>query len=292
MDNNAKIMIDNINKRNKIKKSWIYQDKPFGDFQPSYSFSNENLDFYYPLFDMDNKDILTVTGSGDQVLMGILNNANNIDTFDSNLFAKYNLFFKMFAIKDLDYNEFYKLYSLNENINRQNIYEKINIEKEEIKSFFDEIFKNDMFTKLFIDFNANNLNLIKKRITYLNEDKFYELKDKIKLDKVNFQKVDIFDVPDKFNKKYSFINLSNIYDYCPKKEFFILLKKLIVNNLDNRGKIMLNYCWSTIDKYDMSAYIKPYLDIEEIKISDICLNDEKNEGTIMVYSKKNKGESL
>ena len=53
----------------------------FGNFDPSYLWTNEDMKLY-PKENLKGKDILTITSSGDHALNAILNGGNIIDSFD------------------------------------------------------------------------------------------------------------------------------------------------------------------------------------------------------------------
>lgn len=285
----SELMLLELEKRKKSRKSWYYHDNAFGNFKPSYLFSNENLGFYYPLFHLKNKDILTVTGSGDQIIMGMLNDCKSIDTFDSNKITYYNLMLKLMAIKCLKYEEFIKFYSSNTNNKIEYLkYIKNIIGNNNFLSFYENILKYDdnAFSGCFLD-NSIDIENIKRRITYLNKNEFIKLKNKDLSYDINFENIDLFDIPQKFKKKYDFINLSNILDYCNdyekiKKLFFDLNE----NNLNQNGYILLKYCWSPISKSDLSYRLTKFPNTSIMKINDICLYDGKQEGNILVYQKK------
>ena len=54
-----------------------------------YKFTNERLSSYLPLFDLENKDVMTVVGSGDHCLNILLRDVNSLDCFDINKFLYY-----------------------------------------------------------------------------------------------------------------------------------------------------------------------------------------------------------
>lgn len=85
------------NKNDSIK----YAD--FSEFSPCYKFSNENLAAYYDKFNnsIDNGRILTVCGSGDQVLSSILYGAKSIDCFDSNYLTYYGMMLKIYILLNI-----------------------------------------------------------------------------------------------------------------------------------------------------------------------------------------------
>lgn len=271
----------------KSYKKWIYQDKAFSNFKPGYSFSNENLSYYYPMFNLKNKDVLTVCGSGDQVLSAC--DANSIDSFDSNTLAYYNMMLKIYASKSLTFDEFCCLYSLKNKLpDRKKYYEKIKkyIKKEDIMIFWNEIFNcdNDLFTDCFLDKNIDFKNT-KKRIPYLNKIKYEYLKNIIDENKITFKNIDILKLTE-IIKKYDFINLSNIMDYIPDKDLFIDFILKLNNNLNENGKILVNYSWSEIGTCKCHNYVADKLNAKQIEIKNTCLNDSVSKGSIIVYKKR------
>ena len=75
-----------------------------------YFCTNESLD-YISNFDIKDKNVLSVCGSGDHAFMSLINGANLVDTFDYNPFQHYLLCLKCAAIKGLTKEEY--LRSLN-----------------------------------------------------------------------------------------------------------------------------------------------------------------------------------
>ena len=75
-------------------------------FTRIYPFTTENIKGYLSLFDLNNKSLLTVGSSGDQVLNAILGGVSNIDVYDLCPFSEeyYNL--KRAAIEVLSREEF------------------------------------------------------------------------------------------------------------------------------------------------------------------------------------------
>lgn len=228
----------------------------FSEYSACYSFSNENLKECYPMFNMYGK-VLTVCGSGDQVISAVLNGAKEVDCFDSNILAYYNLKLKKYAIMSLDYEEFFFLYNLsNRTINRKKLYKKISekIQEENVKCFWDYIFytaplylnTEEVFPYFFKKRDEDMEETI-NRIPYLSEENFYRLKELLPKCNINFAKCDIYNVFKHYKSKYDFINFSNIYDYVGKnnqekfKKFINYIKQ---NHLMRYGNIIINYSWN------------------------------------------------
>lgn len=201
--------------------SWGKKSKPFSKFSQCYLFSNENLSAYYDKMNIDSNNVLTVTGSGDQILSAVLLNAKVIDTFDSNMLSYYNLMLKKYSILSFDYKDFKKFYFLDSCSNRLDMYKNIscNIKEAPIRIFWDEFFANDanLFKYCFLSTN-DLLSLVEKRIPYMNSSDYVALKSKLLNCNINFKNVDILDISKTFFNDYSFINLSNFYNMYWIKE--------------------------------------------------------------------------
>ena len=138
-----------------------------------YSFTTENIDGYINYFDLNNKSLLTVGSSGDQILNSFYNGARDITLFDINEYAKYYVYLKIAAILSLSYMEF-KLFFFKYGISpfKRNTYmfskELFNKIKDNLRLFdhesylfFDELFSlynpNDIRDRLFDDDEDRNI---------------------------------------------------------------------------------------------------------------------------------------
>ena len=98
----------------------------FGDFDPSYLWTNEDMKLY-PKENLKGKNILTITSSGDHALNAILNGGSIIDSFDVNQFSKYVSALKIAMIKKYDYYDFFKRMDWIENVESLNFNSRENI---------------------------------------------------------------------------------------------------------------------------------------------------------------------
>lgn len=70
-----------------INFSW---KKPFEELSGIYRFTNEDITSYF--HHLENKErVLTVIGSGSQILNGVLAGTRNFDCFDISIFPEYYL---------------------------------------------------------------------------------------------------------------------------------------------------------------------------------------------------------
>ncbi len=238
-----------------------------------YSYTNENIKSYLNNFDFNDKNsALSVLSSGDQVFNLIHNGIINIDTFDSNYLTEfYSLGIKKAMILKYDYKDFLHKY-LDLLLGYYSVYkESIFIEK--LLPYMDNryaMFWNDL-VKFNYDLQSNNSDkrllisdivtkkfIMKDRIklynNYLSSNENYEiLKDNLLNSKINFSCLDILDISNKFNNKYDFILLSNIFDYLDSRfklgwNYSYLKEEINKINpmLNNDGVILIHYLFKCI----------------------------------------------
>ena len=82
----------------------------FGNNSLLYSMTTENINGFLSKYDLKNKKVLTVAGSGDQRLNAYLMGADDVTCFDINELCKYHLDLKDKAIINLSYEEFLKFF--------------------------------------------------------------------------------------------------------------------------------------------------------------------------------------
>jgi len=271
---------------------WAKSDNKFSLVSPCYLYSNENLRFYYDKINMNRKNVLTVTGSGDQVLSAILYGAKHVDTFDSNRLTYYNLMLKKYAVMALSYDEFRNFYFLTYNYNRLDNYNKISkyIKEKEIKYFWDNIFlcQPENFQYCYLS-KESNYHLIVRRIPYMDLNNYEILKKSINDCDIVYKNIDILNIDNYYNNCYSFINLSNILDYISNKQNFIdLVQNMDKNKLADNGTILLNYYWSTLayESDKSNAFVYDTLAVSNDIIDDVAVSDKRQKGNVIVYTKK------
>lgn len=254
-----------------------------------YGFSNENIAEYYPKYITPDSKVLTVCGSGDQVLSAVLYGAKKVDCFDCNKLAYYNLMLKIYAVKFLDFNDFYFLYFLtNRIVDRKAIYNKFSskIQDMNVRMFWNVIFNNysDKFPYLFRERN-NNMFDITLRIPFLNEENFYKLKSLIDNCDISFKLLDLFDVVNNYTDKYDFINFSNILDYVDSARFVSFIEYIKVNNLKDTGSIMANYSWKESNSVSLYNGVASSIGASQHDIN-LHYSDMNSAGSIMVCKGK------
>ena len=113
--------IEGINCLNKKDRSPY-----FINYEHIYPWTNEDMKLY-PKENLKEKNILTITSSGDHALNVILNGGSMIDSFDVNQFSKYVSALKIAMIKKYGYYDFFKRMDWIENMESLNFNSKENI---------------------------------------------------------------------------------------------------------------------------------------------------------------------
>jgi len=304
---------DNLYKASSICDGMFYFSS---EFSKMYTFTTENISGYINHFDFNNKSLLTVGSSGDQVLNAFYSGARDITLFDINEYAKYYVYLKIAAILSLSYKEFI-LFFFKRNVDSygenkcmfskvlfNKIKDNLRIFDYESYLFFDELFslyeKNKIRERLFDDDEDRTL-VIKGFNSYLKDEESYnKLKSFIK--KITFKYVNGNIFEDNIYDKFDNIFLSNLCTVTGLKELKNLLEKLDKDNLNNGGSILLGYLWDisfnseTVNKdwkdiYKMPIarkYLKEYITEAHGVISDrdILWEEEKKRDLVLIYRKK------
>ena len=229
------------------------------EFFRMYSFTTENISDYMKYFDFNNKSLLTVGSSGDQVLNTFYEGARDITLFDINPFAKYYVYLKIAGILTLTYEQF-KLFfckyyetpfsknklMFNKRIFDNKIKDTLRLFDYESYLFFDELFSlydGEIIRSRLFDDDEDRIAVIKGFNNYLkDEDSYNKMKSIIKKICFNYINGDIF--TDEINGKFDNIFLSNLCTVVGIDKLKELLEKLDFNNLNSNGSILLGYLWN------------------------------------------------
>lgn len=249
-------------------------EKIFHDSSFMYMTTNEKINLYQQL--LKNKhNVLSVIGSGDQILNTLLEGSDNIDAFDISRFPKYLLELKKAAIIGLSRDEFIDFF-FNADIHKDEYYDdlyfKINtLLKDEYKVFWDglfnfydwsEITRSPLFSSQTISTNT----IINNNI-YLS--RFNELKTIVANATINYITDDIYKIVLSNKKYYDVINLSSIMYYS--NNYRDLLHNLPLTS----DGIALTYLYSVNEKI-----------VDGYPECSITTFPNCQEG-IMIYQKKN-----
>lgn len=281
-------------------------------FYKIYPFLTENVSGYIKLFDFNNKSLLTVGSSADQILAAILCGCIDITIIDINPFVQYYFSLKKACILSLDYYEYIdflyiprskvELYSKRDILYTKNKESVMNTLKNidyESYLFFNELFKRfgtlEIANRLFSD-DIDEPYIVKRTSLYLNSEENYNtLKKKI------IDIIPTFITSDLFLKKYSrcFDNiiLSNVMQYVPKEKYKILVDKY-AKLLNLNGMMLFAYLYR-INKNDCNIYDGSRPEVYNLDntfkiLKDYITSFETFEGTnnpkrsdsVLIYKKK------
>ena len=288
------------------------------EFSRIYTFATENVSGYVDYFDFNNKRLLTVGSSGDQLLNAFYNGARDITLFDINEYAKYYVYLKIAAIASLSYKEFKAFFfkhgitpfERNRHMFSKELFNKIkdNLRLFDYESylFFDELFSlydpDDIRNRLFEDDEDRNI-VIKGFNKYLQDEESYnKLKSIIR--KISFKYIhgNIFE--DGINGKFDNVLLSNLCSITSLEQLKKLLEKIDKNNLNDSGSILLGYLWDT--SFDNDEYEDDWKEIYKLPIvkeilkefitethdvlgsRDVLWQEEKKRDLVLIYRKQTK----
>ncbi len=92
----------------------------FSNLSQIYSFTTENIAGYFQYMNFENKDILTVSASGDHIINAFYKGAKSVSGFDINYLALIFTELKLVALEQLEYEAFLQFFMINEenNVNK------------------------------------------------------------------------------------------------------------------------------------------------------------------------------
>ena len=240
----------------------------FGNYSKLYSFTTENIYGFLKNYDLNNKKVLTVAGSGDQRLNLLLMGASDVTCFDINPLSRMQLELKDAAIKNVNYEKFVKFFGAY--TKKYGDYYKMldsrifsEIEKDldnDTYTFFNYIINQSDSIKpknVYFDFFDNKLNKLVKFNNYLEQENYIKLKNIIKYKKINFIRSNIIDLKDNIkDEKYDMILLSNISDYTHNlyayndlENYYKLILSL-TDNLNMYGIMQVGYIYNNYSEHD------------------------------------------
>ena len=228
-------------------------------FDYIYPFTTENISRYINEFTLENRSLLTVGSSSDQVLNAILYGCENVTLLDINPYTKFYYYLKVACILTLnkeEYLEFLRYYNYpkvfkdNKNCFNIEIFNKIKstllILDYESYLFWCELFKN--FSPLEIRKNLfstdeDRTDVIVNSNPYLiNEQAYKTLRKKLENVEPNFMTTNL--LKDEVIGHFDNIWLSNIPQYLTTLEIKHLADNTI-NALKHNGLMLISYLYQT-----------------------------------------------
>lgn len=259
-----------------IEENYKVDDPVNNMFYSIYPFTTENINGYINLFNIKDKDILTVGASGDHTLNLKLNGAKKVDYFDINPFSKYYYELKKAAVISLEYDEFLRFFCRNypktfkfnkDALNLSNYRDLSSNLELESKLFWDHLYNKyeglDIKNSKLFSRDEPAARITKQTNSYLIEENYYKLKEILKNDtsNPNFYESNLFQLSKTLKNNYDMIMLSNIAQYIDDNRAKSIkalknFKKEILNlenNLNNDGLILLAYLYD-IESHEDTKY--------------------------------------
>ena len=216
-----------------------------------YKKTNEKLNEFIDL--LLNKDkVLSVIGSGDQILNTLLTKPSKIDAFDISVFPKFFLKLKIASIKSLSRDEYIKFFFSTTETFLDEYYDDLyfdKIRKEldiDAEDFWTYLFQYNDWYDIYNSTLFSSESVFEEQAIiqnkYLDNDEYYHLRDILQNVQINYIESNLLDL--KINDTYDLIYLSNILEYVKKSAYFDKIDELSVKN---KG-IIISYIFGEIDK--------------------------------------------
>lgn len=238
--------------------------------KPGYFITNEQLD-YISKFDIKDKKVLSVCGSGDQAFISLINGAKSVDTFDYNPFQYYLLELKIAAIKTFDKETFLNFFPLvggnvDENYNIKYYYQLRDKLSLDALNFWDIVYSAEKPYIYLLDKFSYSINFASDYTRHYDE-----LKNRLMENPINFKLGDAFSIDKSFNDKYSLIILSNIFDHIKlmnhnysESDYLLFVRDKVLPLLEDDGSCVFHYQFTrdkhiTPSNFEDGENIKCYL---------------------------------
>ena len=227
------------------------------NFNRIYPFTTENISGYLPYFKLQNKSLLTVGSSSDQIINAMINGCHDITVVDTCPFTKEYYEMKKAAMLSLTQEEYMDLLTFEREYRTFRRPKEKMINKELLKKIKEALSCEESFefwrrlskeypiewirSRLFST-DEYTKDIIEQLNPYLQGDNYRLAQKKVGEITPTFIQGNIFDEP--FQRKFDNIWLSNVFDYSKNKIRQREMKEFI-ENLSEDGIILLYYLYST-----------------------------------------------
>ena len=200
-----------------------------------YRQANDFIDAIYKNIDFNNKEVLSVLASSDQMIASYYYGAKNVDVFDRNLRSLYYYYFRRWLVNSST--ESYPYFQ-----SKLNIKDYTNmVRKVYPKSVYEAMAKKFWITALTSKFNPDNY--FEYSPYYLNnefQDDYSFIKKVLNKD-INYVDIDMFGNIDT-NKKYDIVVISNMLEYLEgNKQDLLKVRSNLSELLKDNGQIVCSY---------------------------------------------------
>lgn len=232
-----------------------------------YSVTNECLGRIFNYLDVEDKNVLTVGSSGDQLLHAIAGGAKKITLIDANPMSLPYVELKLATIKNLPFEEFSKYFNKGEILNYE-FYSKVSHDlSPQSKEFWDTIMlnlsPNLIHRFMFAMFQHGSVYSSFSSAPYCYDDNleyFEKVKSRLDSCEIDFIYSELSDFAASIDDQYDCMLLSNISDYVDHNDFMDVVFALS-DKLNSGGQMQLHYDFCHSGKgsklmKDIAHYIK------------------------------------
>ncbi|PKM91487.1 hypothetical protein CVU82_02730 [Candidatus Falkowbacteria bacterium HGW-Falkowbacteria-1] len=266
----------------KIKKTIKPAHDKMTSRSPMYIYATEMVSDYYSCLNLEGKRVLSICGSGDQIINAFYFGAREVVAFDINYNSFFILDLKLTAINKLNYLEFINFFGSNliDGSLEFGLYNKLKVFLSvKTRNFFDKLYKefdykgkklikSDYFRqRSMFDVLASDINYYLK-----NEKEYLKCREIVQNRKIQFLQLDVNDILTckKLKGGFDIINLSNVLNYLTgKTEEENVLNVLVdvsrkINKKVNKDGVFFYYSYSP-SIYKSQRLIPPASRFEIIK---------------------------
>ena len=262
------------NSTSNIKNAYFHEESFI------YMKTNERIQDYINYL-LNKKHILSVIGSGDQILNTAITSPQVIDCFDISVYPEYFINLKLAAIKTLSKEEYLDMFFESALTTKDEYYDDLYFDKirSELPKKYQEFWNSLLNHTDWYEITNSSLfssevvtrDYAKKQNLYLSDAVYNTLKDKIAQIEFNFYVGNILDIYKTFSQEYDLIFLSNILAYVDRSKYRDMLNYF---NLSQDGYI-LTYLFGNLQENE-KFFHNPKVKIKEFDNSD---------NVIMIYHK-------
>lgn len=257
---------------NAYTETMRYLSKPKSLLHPEFSsnsamyvFTTENLVDYIKKLKPENKNVLTITGSGDQLINLALMGTRKIDNFDVNQNAYFITQLKLAALQALSYEEFldfFCLYDGEEISNAGTVYFQKKIGENDcafsfktylqIKPYLDEtsaFFWNLIYEDFQFDgkklassslfYSGTRYSALKNNAYLRDEESYLKARDMINNVQINYIECNLLEVH-KLSDIYDIMLFSNVYDYLIDEWYNVISEEEFVDYIESQASQRLS----------------------------------------------------
>lgn len=255
-----------------------FNSEKFEKVSKIYSFTTENISGYFNYLEFKDKNILTVSASGDHIINAFYKGAKKVTGFDINYLALIFTELKLVAIQELSYKQFLEFFLINDiskNLNALNYKQYIKLRKkltENARKVLDDLYRNFdnngyKFRNSYIFNNKydNNSLKIESNLYLKNELEYNKAKEKIMSKEITLVNSSYTDINKLLKpKSYDIILMSNISDYIKdiyNNENYLeeYIKEIIYNFKSPNNQIVCAYLYNIKQENYRSEIDNPVL---------------------------------